>query len=139
MAKKSIPFNIEYLQILDDNGNCDESLMPQLSETEIKKMYELMVLSRTFDEYALRLQREGRILTYASAKGQEASQVGSALAMNEKDWIFPAFRENAAFVARNFPMEMLYQYWGGDERGMKIPEDENIFTVAIPVASQIPH
>src|SRR3989338_5903966 len=98
MKKTIASFSIEYLQILDENGNSDEQLMPQLSEAEIKKMYELMVLSRTFDEYALRLQREGRILTYASVKGQEASQVGSALAMNEKDWIFPAFRENAAFI-----------------------------------------
>ena len=66
MKKVIASFNVEYLQVLDENGNCDESLMPQLSEAEIKKMYELMVLSRTFDEYALRLQREGRILTYAS-------------------------------------------------------------------------
>ena len=139
MAKKSIEFSIEYLQILDENGNCDESLMPQLSEAEIKKMYELMVLARTFDEYALKLQREGRILTFASVKGQEASQIGSTLAMQDNDWIFPAFRENAAFIARGFPMEMLYQYWGGDERGMKIPEGFNLFTVSIPVASQIPH
>ena len=36
-------------------------------------------------------------------------------------------------------MEMLYQYWGGDQRGMEIPEKTNLFTVAIPVASQIPH
>lgn len=137
--QKRWQFSIDYLQILDENGNCDESLMPKLSEAEIKKMYELMFLSRIFDEYALRLQREGRILTYASVKGQEACQIGSTLAMEEKDWIFPAFRENAAFIARGFPPEMLYQYWGGDERGMKIPEGFNIFTVAIPVASQIPH
>ncbi len=139
MVKKSMEFSIDYMQILDENGNCDGSLMPQLSEAEIKKMYELMILARTFDEYALKLQREGRILTFASAKGQEACQIGSVLAMQEKDWIFPAFRENAAFIARGFPMEMLYQYWGGDERGMKIPEKFNFFTIAIPVASQIPH
>ncbi len=132
-------FNIEYLQILDENGNCDETLAPKLSENEIKKMYEFMVLSRVFDEYALRLQREGRILTYASIKGQEASQTGSAMALNEKDWIFPAFRENGAYIVRGYPMEMLYQYWGGDERGMKVPENINMFMVAIPVASQIPH
>ncbi len=139
MKKVIASFNVDYLQILDENGVCDEQLMPKLSEAEIKKMYELMILSRTFDEYAVRLQREGRILTYASGKGQEACQIGSALAANEKDWVFPAFRENAAFIARGYPMEMLYQYWSGDERGMKVPDGINIFTMAIPVASQIPH
>jgi pyruvate dehydrogenase E1 component alpha subunit len=36
-------------------------------------------------------------------------------------------------------MDMLYQYWAGDERGLKIPDNVNIFTLAIPVGTQIPH
>ena len=34
---------------------------------------------------------------------------------------------------------MLFQYWGGDERGMKIPEKVSVFTVSIPVGTHILH
>ncbi|NCO84111.1 MAG: pyruvate dehydrogenase (acetyl-transferring) E1 component subunit alpha, partial [Nitrospirae bacterium] len=63
--------NVKRLEILDEGGNADESLMPPLSDEQIKKMYELLVLSRAFDQRALNLQREGRLGTYASILGQE--------------------------------------------------------------------
>ena len=132
-------FEINILKILDIDGNCDEALKPKLSEEAIRKLFELMILSRTFDDIAVKLQREGRIGTYAPGLGQEATQVASAYALEDSDWFFPAFRENAVYVTRNFPMEMLYEYWGGDERGGKIPVDFNAFSVSIPVGTQIPH
>lgn len=127
-------------QILDENGNVvNGSLMPKLSDDEIKKMYYYMVLARKWDEIAWDLQREGRLLTFAPLTGQEASQVGSAYAMEKSDWLFPMYRSNAAIILRGMPMEMLFQYWTGDERGLKIPDDLNIFTLAIPVGTHIPH
>ncbi len=132
-------FEVPFLKVLDEDGNCDELLKPNLEAGQIKEIFELMILARTFDEVALRLQREGRIGTYASARGQEAAQVGSACSLGSGDWMFPAFRENAAYIARGVPIEMLFEYWGGDERGNMIPENINAFTVAIPVSTQIPH
>jgi pyruvate dehydrogenase E1 component alpha subunit len=132
-------FSVKRLDILDEKGNVDESLMPPLADDEIKKMYEVMVLGRTFDQRALNLQREGRIGTYAPIQGQEASQVGSALALERKDWIFPSFRENGVYLAVGHPAHMILQYWGGDERGLRMAEDINILPVSIPVASHVPH
>ncbi len=132
-------FNVKRLDILDEKGNTDESLMPALRDDEIKRMYEVMVLARTFDQLALNLQREGRIGTYAPIHGQEASQIGSALALEKGDWVFPSFRENGVYLAVGHPPHMVIQYWGGDERGLRIAEDINIFPVCIPVASHIPH
>jgi len=34
---------------------------------------------------------------------------------------------------------MIFQYWTGDERGMKIPDTMNVFPLAIPVGTQIAH
>jgi pyruvate dehydrogenase E1 component alpha subunit len=131
-------FSVEWLQILDEDGNCDEELRPPLDNEQVKKLYEWMVLTRTFDEKAFKLQREGRLGTYASALGQEATQVGSAYALNSTDWMFPAFREPGASLVRGLPMRMIYQYWAGDERGSQIPEGQNDFPISIPVATQIP-
>lgn len=139
MSRITKVFHISYLQILNEHGVCNEKLVPKLNDNDIRRLYELMILSRRFDEMALKLQREGRISTYASVYGQEATQVGTAFVLQDEDWIFPTFRDMAALIARGLPMHMLYQYWGGDERGMKIPDNLNIFPVAVPVASQIPH
>lgn len=132
-------FQIEYLQLLDEKGNVDENLKPSLSEDDIRKMYRLLLLGREFDQRALSLQREGRLGTYASIKGQEATQVGSALALGKSDWVFPSFRESAVFITMGYPIDLLYQFWAGDERGMKGPPEINIFPVGISVSTQMPH
>lgn len=132
-------YSIKYLQILDEKGDHDDSLMPQLLDSEIKRIYELLILSRTFDHHALSLQREGRIGTYASILGQEASQIGSAFAIEKSDWIFPSFREMGVYITMGYPIHMLFQYWSGDERGMKCPDDLNIFPLCVPVGTQVPH
>jgi pyruvate dehydrogenase E1 component alpha subunit len=139
MPKKLIEtFSVEWLQILDEDGNCDEQLLPPLSYEQVKKLFEWMVLARTFDEKAFKLQREGRLGTYASILGQEAAQIGSAFALRPTDWMFPAFREPGASFVRGLPMHMILQYWAGDERGSQIPEGLNDFPISIPVATQIP-
>lgn len=132
-------FDIKHLEVLNEKGDIDTALMPSLSDSDIKKIYELLILSRTFDHHALSLQREGRLGTYASILGQEASQIGSAFAVDRADWIFPSFREMGVYITMGYPMHMLFQYWSGDERGMKTPDDLSIFPICVPVGTQIPH
>lgn len=139
MVEKTLAkFQVKYLQILDENGNVDRRLMPKLSSSLIKQIYEHMILTRVFDDKALKLQRQGRIGTYAPMKGQEA-QVANAFAVNKDDFIVPAFRENGVYLARGMPPEMLYHYWAGDERGSAIPDNVNVFTIAITVGAQPLH
>ncbi len=140
MPKKVLKdFKIEYLQILDENGNCDEALMPKLSKDEIKKLYEMLILVRVFDQKAFNMQRQGRLGTYIQFKGQEACQVGSTFALEDKDFIFPMYRNSALLIARKHPIVQVLQYWGGDERGLRSPENVNNFPIAIPVGTHVPH
>ncbi|MSM38253.1 MAG: pyruvate dehydrogenase (acetyl-transferring) E1 component subunit alpha [Geobacter sp.] len=130
---------VRRLEILDESGGVDTDLMPLLSDAEIRRMYDLMVLTRTFDERALALQREGRLGTYPPVTGQEAAQVGSALALQPRDWVFPSFREMGVHLALGFPMQQLFQYWAGDGRGLKTPDSLNIFPICVSVGTHIPH
>ncbi len=132
-------FDVKFLQILDASGEADAALLPDLSTEELLQAYRAMTLSRTFNRIALALQREGRIGTYASILGQEASQTGSALALDKDDWIFPSFRESGVFISRGYPLQQMFSYWRGDERGMEAPATENIFPMSVPVGSQITH
>jgi pyruvate dehydrogenase E1 component alpha subunit len=132
-------FKVEYLQILDENGNCDESLKPILSNDEVKKLYEMMVLIRVFDQKAFNMQRQGRLGTYIQFKGQEACQIGSALALEDNDFLFPMYRNSGLLIARKHPIVQVLQYWAGDERGLRSPENVNNFPIAIPVGTHTIH
>lgn len=131
-------FQVRRLSILDEHGHADPELLPGLSDDELLRLYRAMVLARTFDERAVALQREGRLGTYPPIMGQEAAQVGSALALTAADWVFPSFREMGVHLTLGYPAVQLLQYWTGDERGQKTPENLNIFPFCVAVASQIP-
>jgi len=129
----------ERLEILDIEGRVDAALMPEIDPSRIRDLYRDMVLMRTFDTKALKLQRQGRMGTWPPIKGQEAIQAGVALAMGENDWLIPAFREHGIMVLRGVPLHLVFAYWAGDERGSSYPEDIRCFPVAVPVGSQWQH
>jgi pyruvate dehydrogenase E1 component alpha subunit len=139
MEKDIADFEVDYLQILNENAECDLKLKPKISDDVLKEMYRFLILTRAFDDKALKLQRQGRLGTYAPMRGQEACQIGSAFALEKDDWIFPAFRENGVYMIKGVPPEMLYSYWRGDERGMQIPKNINILPVSITVGAHLPH
>ncbi len=131
-------FNVKTLQILDEKGKV-VSEMPKLAESDLKAMYKHMLLGRVLDDKMLSLQRQGRLGTFAQIKGQEASNVGSAYALDKDDWVFQSFRENASVVLRGVPLEKLLLYYGWDERGNSYPESVNVFPVSVPVSTQMLH
>jgi len=132
-------FKVPYLQILDENGNLDAALEPKLSNEVLDRMYRVMVTSRTFDAKGTKMQRSGRLLTFITCEGQEAAQVGSALALDKADWIVPAFRENAVMIARGVPLRLIGLYWAGFEKGNSMPKEHNILPIAIPVGTHMLH
>lgn len=70
--------------------------------------YRRMVLARRFDQQATALARQGRLAVYPSSLGQEACQVGAALALRDTDWLFPTYRDCVALVSRGIdPVEAL--------------------------------
>jgi pyruvate dehydrogenase E1 component alpha subunit len=126
-------------QVLGENGRVRPELEPRLSSSDLRKLYSLMATTRAADLKALKLQRQGRMGTFAPSLGHEACQVGPAFAMQPKDWVFPYFRDLGTFLTLGLPLKNYYLYWMGNEEGMRIPDGLNIFTISVPVGSQIPH
>jgi pyruvate dehydrogenase E1 component alpha subunit len=117
----------------------DASLDPRLSSDELKRLYRAMVLGRRLDERMVRLQRQGRIGTFAPIKGQEAAQLGSVAALRPADWMVPSFRETAAMLWRGWPIEKLLLYFAGYLEGGQPGPEQHDLPIAIPVATQLPH
>jgi len=128
------------VQILDEDGDVVEgATVPDLGDDRLVEMYRYLRLGRHFDQRAVSLQRQGRMGTYPPMAGQEAAQVGSAMALAPGDWTFPSYREHLALAVRGWSLADDLLYWMGNEAGNAPPEDVQVFSMAVPIATQIPH
>ena len=132
---------IDYLQILDENGVLDKQLAKDtLADEQVVFLYEQMNICRALDEIAFKLQRSGRMGTYPQNKGQEAAALGSGFAARKGiDFLVPCYRENAALFLHGLPMHYILLHWMGDERGNQIPAGVNMTPLSIPIGTQMLH
>ncbi len=132
--------SIDRLSILEPDGTFDESLgKGVIPDGDAVKLYEHIMLCRKFDEIAFKLQRSGRMGTYPENRGQEATSLGAAYALESKDWLVTCYRENAGLFWRGLPMEKILLHWMGDERGNQIDSELRVTPLAIPIGTQMLH
>jgi pyruvate dehydrogenase E1 component alpha subunit/2-oxoisovalerate dehydrogenase E1 component alpha subunit len=92
------------LRVIRDDGRADPAFDPGLSPETVLAMYREMRRVRILDTRMVQLQRQGRIGFYGTCTGQEAPPIGTALATEPRDWVFPALRESSIMLARGFPL-----------------------------------
>jgi pyruvate dehydrogenase E1 component alpha subunit len=105
----------------------------------LTELYRFMTRVRVFDRRACALQREGRIGTYPSCLGHEATHVGSAAALAPEDCLVPSYRECGAMLWRGVSMTDVLLYWAGDERGNRRGGALHDLPWCIPVGTQSLH
>ena len=111
-----------------------------LSEDRAIAALRLMMLSRRVDVVGYALQRQGRFGIFSQVSGQEASVVGSALALDPaSDWIAPQYRELPAYLRHGYPLVNFLRYVMGDPAGGAIPADVNMLPIQISIAAHLPH
>lgn len=139
IVEKYDPLKGERFQVLDEKGIIvNKEYEPKLKDADLIGFYKYMIISRVADEKAFAMQREGRMGTYPPLKGHEAVQVGSAMAMEKEDWLFPVYRDLGAMLIRGVPLHLVYLYWMGNEEGNCFPEGVRVFPFSVPVGSHIP-
>jgi pyruvate dehydrogenase E1 component alpha subunit len=102
-------------------------------------LYRGMVLLRTYDERSVVYHRQGRIGTYAIFWNHEAMQAGSVFALDDRDWIFPSYRDSAIGLLRGMPVSTVLSWWRGHPAGWWNPNDYNVASICVPIATQVPH
>ncbi|WP_250293018.1 thiamine pyrophosphate-dependent enzyme [Frankia sp. CiP1_Cm_nod1] len=110
-----------------------------LTDADLVGLLRDMVIARRLDEESTALQRQGELGLWASLRGQEAAQVGSARALRADDMVFPTYREHAVAWCRGIdPLDVLGLFRGTAHGGWDV--DEHGFqTYAIVVGSQVLH
>lgn len=126
-------------QVLSGQGKLLDNMEGEIGEALMLRMYETMLRARMFDRQSVVLQRRGKIGTYAPFEGQEAAQVGSALALSGEDWMFPTYRDHAAMIAHGQPMYRIFLYWMGHTEGAICPPGKKIMPPCVPIATQMIH
>ena len=102
-------------------------------------LYRGMVLLRTYDERSVVYHRQGRIGTYAIFWNHEAMQAGAVFALENRDWVFPAYRESAIGLLRGMPVSTVLSWWRGHPAGWWNPQEWGVASICVPIATQIPH
>ena len=139
---------LELLQVIKPTGEYVESMEPEISEEELRRLYKLMVLTRNLDIRGVQLQRQGRIGFFIGGLGQEAAQIGSAYALKPEDWVLPAYREVGSMLLRGITLtQLMDHYFANAEDIQKGRQLTNLFGIktvnyvsgSAPLATQIPH
>ena len=130
-----MPLSKDTLQLLSAEGSVVEGeahdrywpLVQGLDEATLHLMYSTMAITRALDNEAGTLQRQGQMALWVPAIGQEACQVGSALASRPQDTIFPAYREHAVARLRGVSMLQIVRMLRGITHGGWDPATHNNF------------
>jgi pyruvate dehydrogenase E1 component alpha subunit len=103
------------------------------------ELYRQLVLLRTYDERSVVYHRQGRIGTYAIFWNHEAMQAGSTFALEDRDWIFPSYRESAIAILRGMPVSTVLSWWRGHPAGWWDPQEWNVASICVPIGTHVPH
>jgi len=134
-----LPAERDLRRVIGDADGVGDREVEGLGEQELLDLFRSMVLLRTYDERSVVYHRQGRIGTYAIFWNHEAMQAGAAHALEDGDWIFPSYRESAIGLLRGMPPETVLSWWRGHPAGWWNPEDYNVASICVPIATHVPH
>jgi pyruvate dehydrogenase E1 component alpha subunit len=129
----------ELKRVIGDGASLPDGEVAGLAESDLVALYRDMVLLRTYDERSVVYHSQGRIGTYAIFWNHEAMQAGAHYALADEDWVFPSYRESAIGLLRGMPAETVLSWWRGHPSGWWNPADYNVASIAVPIATQVPH
>jgi pyruvate dehydrogenase E1 component alpha subunit len=134
-----LPAERDLRRVIGDADGAGDREVEGLGEQELLDLFRSMVLLRTYDERSVVYHRQGRIGTYAIFWNHEAMQAGAVHALDDEDWIFPAYRESAIGLLRGMPPSTVLSWWRGHPAGWWNPTDYNVASICVPIGTQIPH
>jgi pyruvate dehydrogenase E1 component alpha subunit len=111
---------------------------PVDAETQ-RAMLRHMLMARGIDEEAGLLQNQGALDLWLSCRGQEAAQIGSAMAIGDEVVIFPSYREHAVAVVRGIDAVSLTAQWAGRTYCGWNPRRHRFFPYTLVLAAQALH
>ncbi|MGR8009432.1 pyruvate dehydrogenase (acetyl-transferring) E1 component subunit alpha [Streptomyces hypolithicus] len=111
----------------------------RLDAALMRRLYAELVRGRRYNAQATALTKQGRLAVYPSSTGQEACEVAAALVLQERDWLFPSYRDTLAAVVRGLDPVRALTLLRGDWHTGYDPREHRIAPLCTPLATQLPH
>ena len=105
----------------------------------LRRIYVQLVRGRRYNAQTTALTKQGRLAVYPSSTGQEACQVAAALVLEERDWLFPGYRDTLAAVVRGVDPVQALTLLRGDWHSGYDPYAHRVAPLCTPLATQLPH
>lgn len=143
-----MPYTDATIQLLSTEGRLVENeanarylpLVADIDDARLSEFYRQMTAIRAFDIEAANLQRQGQLALWVPSLGQEAAQVGSALAARPQDHIFPSYREHVVGRIRGLdPMRIIELLRGLDHGGWNPAEVGNFHLYTLVIGAHVLH
>lgn len=126
------------LSVIDAEGNVIQpDYMPEVSHDQLRELMRRMLFTRTWDQRAVSLSRQGRLGFYAPVSGQEATMIGTEFALEKEDFVCPGYRDMPQIVWHGLPMYQAFLYSRGHQQGGRIPDDVHVLMPQIIIGAQI--
>ncbi|MGH7191297.1 MAG: 3-methyl-2-oxobutanoate dehydrogenase (2-methylpropanoyl-transferring) subunit alpha, partial [Acetobacteraceae bacterium] len=135
------------IRVLDDQGAATGPWNPKLDSESLRRGLRTMMLTRAYDERMFRAQRQGKTSFYMRCTGEEAIGVAQAMALDDRDMIFPTYRLQGLLIARGWPLvDMMNQVFSNTRdrlKGRQMPvlyasKAAQFFSIAGNLATHFP-
>ncbi|MGH7050491.1 MAG: 3-methyl-2-oxobutanoate dehydrogenase (2-methylpropanoyl-transferring) subunit alpha [Acetobacteraceae bacterium] len=135
------------IRVLDDHGAATGPWNPKLDSESLRRGLRTMMLTRAYDERMFRAQRQGKTSFYMRCTGEEAIGVAQAMALDDRDMIFPTYRLQGLLIARGWPLvDMMNQVFSNTRdrlKGRQMPvlyasKAAQFFSIAGNLATHFP-
>ena len=139
MSEDFLPREVP-VRLLDESGVAvadDEYSLPE--RQRLLDGYRSLVIGRRINDQCSALVRQGRLAVYPSSHGQEACQVAAVMALAERDWLFPTYRDSVAVISRGVPAGDAMLLLRGDWHSGYDPGVYRVATQTTPLATQLLH
>ena len=138
MPNSSMTVELEPVTLIAPDGRptAETRYSRVLPDETLAWLYEMMVVTRELDTEFINLQRQGELALFASCRGQEAAQIGSAACLRKTDWLFPQYREIGVFLLRGLPPGKMGAVWRGTWHGGLDFTQKRCAPISIPIGTQ---
>jgi 2-oxoisovalerate dehydrogenase E1 component alpha subunit len=135
------------VRVLDDDHAAVGPWNPHLDAADLQVGLRHMLLTRTFDDRMVRMQRQGRISFYIKSTGEEAVAVAQGAALRPTDMLFPSYRVQGLQIERGRNLvDLMCQCLSNTRdmcKGRQLPvmyhwASGNIFSIAGNLTTQYP-
>ena len=128
------------LRLIDqDGGSHPDDRHPFPSTDTLLDGYRRLVLARRLNDQADALVRQGRLAVYPSSHGQEACEVAAAMVLEDRDWLFPTYRDTVAVIERGVDPFEAFVLLRGDWHSGYDPTVHHVAPQSTPLATQLLH